>query len=83
MIEQNETKDAAYAKSLELARRILPNGPLAIKMAKRAINSGSQASLEAALAIEEACYDQVIPTRDRMEGLNAFVEKRTPNYKGE
>lgn len=83
MIEQNETKDAAYLKSLELAKRILPNGPLAIRMAKRAINNGSQVSLEAGLAIEEACYDQVIPTKDRIEGLTAFVEKRSPNYKGE
>lgn len=83
MIEQNETKDAAYLKSLNLAKRILPNGPLAIKMAKRAINNGNQVSLDAGLAIEEACYDQVIPTRDRMEGLTAFAEKRSPNYKGE
>lgn len=83
MIEQNETKDAAYVKSLEIAKKILPNGPIAIKMAKRAVNNGSQISLEAGLAIEEACYDQVVPTKDRIEGLKAFVEKRSPNYTGE
>lgn len=83
MIEQNERKDAAYLKSLELAKKILPNGPLAIKMAKKAVNSGNQISLEAGFAVEEACYDQIIPTKDRVEGLTAFVEKRTPVYKGE
>lgn len=83
VIEQNERKDAAYSKSLDLAKKILPNGPLAIKMAKRAVNSGHQISLEAGFAVEEACYDQIIPTKDRLEGLKAFIEKRPPAYKGE
>lgn len=82
MIEQNERKDAAYLKSLELAKKILPNGPVAIKMAKKAVNSANQITLEAGLAVEEACYDHVVPTKDRVEGLKAFAEKRRPVYKG-
>jgi len=35
-----------------------------------------------ALSIEEACYAQVIPTKDRLEGLKAFKEKRKPVYTG-
>jgi methylglutaconyl-CoA hydratase len=35
------------------------------------------------LAIEEACYAQVIPTKDRLEGLKAFAEKRKPEFVGE
>jgi methylglutaconyl-CoA hydratase len=42
-----------------------------------------QVDLGTAMAIEEACYAQVIPTKDRMEGLTAFKEKRKPNYTGE
>lgn len=34
------------------------------------------------LAIEEACYAQLIPTKDRLEGLTAFKEKRKPKYHG-
>lgn len=83
MIEQNETEDAAYQKSLEVARKILPNGPLALKMAKKAVNSGNGTNLEAGLAIEETCYGQIIPTKDRIEGLKAFAEKRKPIYRGE
>ena len=52
-------------------------------MAKRAISKGVQVDLHSGYSIEEDCYSQVIPTKDRLEGLAAFVEKRKPNYKGE
>jgi len=35
------------------------------------------------LILEQQCYAQVIPTKDRLEGLQAFKEKRKPKYKGE
>lgn len=80
--EQNEECTAAFNSALEIAREILPNGPLAIKMAKKAIFHGQQVDINNGCAIEEFCYSQVIPTKDRMEGLLAFVEKRKPNYTG-
>ncbi|KAG0722573.1 Methylglutaconyl-CoA hydratase, mitochondrial [Chionoecetes opilio] len=83
VVPQNETGDAAYVRSLELAKRIIPNGPIGIKMAKVAISRGMEVDLSTGLSIEEACYAQVIPTKDRIEGLMAFREKRTPNFKGE
>lgn len=73
----------AEAKSLELAREILPNGPVAIRMAKQAVDRGSEVDVATGMAIEEACYAQVIPTADRVEGLTAFRKKRKPVYKGE
>lgn len=82
-VEQNETKDAAYLKALQLAQEILPNGPVGVRMAKKAIDKGIQVDLNTGYAIEEACYAQVIPTKDRLEGLKAFAEKRKPVYKGE
>lgn len=82
-VEQNENKDAAYLKALQLAEEILPNGPVGVKMAKKAIDKGIQVDLSTGYAIEEACYAQIIPTKDRLEGLKAFAEKRKPVYKGE
>ena len=41
-VPQNTAGDAAYQKSLQVAQQILPNGPIAIKMAKAAINKGMQ-----------------------------------------
>uniref|UniRef100_A0A8R1HIZ8 Uncharacterized protein n=1 Tax=Caenorhabditis japonica TaxID=281687 RepID=A0A8R1HIZ8_CAEJA len=70
-------------KSLEIARKIIPRGPIAVKLAKLAINLGSQTDITSALTIEQQCYAQIIPTKDRLEGLAAFAEKRDPVYKGE
>lgn len=82
-VTQNEKGDAAYHKALEMASKILPNGPIGVKMAKVAISKGSEVDISTGLSIEEACYAQVIPTKDRLEGLLAFKEKRKPVYKGE
>eukprot|EP00744_Colponema_vietnamica_P007913 GILI01011333.1.p2 GENE.GILI01011333.1~~GILI01011333.1.p2 ORF type:complete len:286 (+),score=73.36 GILI01011333.1:59-916(+) len=73
----------SFNKGLELAREILPNGPVAVKVAKLAISRGSEVDLSTGFSFEEQCYAQVIPTKDREEGLLAFREKRKPVYKGE
>ncbi|GAU24543.1 hypothetical protein TSUD_156560, partial [Trifolium subterraneum] len=70
----------AHSKALEIARDINQKGPVAIRMAKRAINEGMETDLTSALALEEDCYDQVLNTKDRLEGLAAFAEKRKPRY---
>nr|XP_048303827.1 methylglutaconyl-CoA hydratase, mitochondrial isoform X2 [Myodes glareolus] len=83
VLEQNQEGDAAYRKALDLAREFLPQGPVAMRVAKLAINQGMEVDLVTGLAIEEACYAQTISTKDRLEGLLAFKEKRPPRYKGE
>jgi methylglutaconyl-CoA hydratase len=78
-VEENE----AYTKALELAKEILPNGPVGVRMAKEAITKGMEVDIASGMAIERASYAQVIPTKDRLEGLTAFKEKRKPVYRGE
>ncbi|RHZ86203.1 hypothetical protein Glove_53g29 [Diversispora epigaea] len=73
---------SSYPFALKLAKEILPNGPIALEMAKLAIDRGIQLDLDSALEFENACYAQVIPTEDRIEGLKAFREKRPPIYGG-
>ncbi|KAI9357662.1 ClpP/crotonase-like domain-containing protein, partial [Zopfochytrium polystomum] len=79
----NEAVDgSAFEKAVAVAREILPAGPVAIKMAKLAVDKGSQMDSASGMAFEQSCYAQVIPTEDRLEGLRAFREKRTPVYQG-
>jgi methylglutaconyl-CoA hydratase len=73
----------ALAAALALAREIIPNGPLALRLAKQAVNRGLDLDRDSGMALEEACYAQVLPTQDRLEGLAAFRDKRPPKYRGE
>ncbi|KAI3368937.1 hypothetical protein L3Q82_025911 [Scortum barcoo] len=82
-VEQNQTGDAAHREALSLAREILPQAPIAVRMAKEAMNRGVEVDISSAMAIERMCYARVIPTRDRQEGMAAFIEKRPPRYMGE
>jgi enoyl-CoA hydratase len=69
--------------SVELADEIIKNAPLAVTQAKFAIHYGSNVDLKTGLAIESKAYEVIIPTKDRLEALEAFKEKRTPIFKGE
>lgn len=83
LVEQDVGKQAAYQASLTMAEQINANAPIALRMAKQAIDKGLEASLEEGLFLEKAFYSQVIPTADRIEGLKSFVEKRVPKYTGQ
>lgn len=72
-----------YAKALEIARAIAQGAPLSLRMAKAAISQGLDVDLHTGLKMEEAFYAQLIPTKDRLEGLKAFAEKRAPKFNGE
>lgn len=70
-------------KAMELAHEISQNAPISVRLAKAAIHSFDAAQLERGLDAEWGYYQRTIPTRDRLEGLAAFIEKRSPVYKGE
>ena len=70
-------------KAESIAAEIAANGPLAVRAAKEAIVRGRDASSEDGLKIEQECYRKIIPTHDRVEALQAFQEKRPPQFRGE
>ncbi|XP_045403961.1 enoyl-CoA hydratase domain-containing protein 2, mitochondrial isoform X6 [Lemur catta] len=82
-VAQNEEGDAAYHRARELAREILPQAPIAVRLGKVAIDRGIEVDIASGMAIEGICYAQNIPTRDRLEGMAAFREKRPPRFVGE
>jgi methylglutaconyl-CoA hydratase len=74
---------AAASRAQEIAENIGEKGPIALRMAKKAIQDGFHLSLEDSMKVEKDCYAVVCQTTDRREGLKAFAEKRKPVYKGE
>lgn len=75
--------EGLYEKTINIAKQISMNGPIAVRLAKQAIDQGIEVSLEEGLAMEHHYYKKTIGTKDRLEGLKAFQEKRSPVYKGE
>lgn len=70
-------------ESMGWAQKISESGPIAIQQAKKAIQRGREKSWEEALQWEVDCYKPCLYSKDRLEGLRAFTEKRKPVYQGE
>ena len=68
--------------ALATARRIAGNAPLSTRQAKKSIHYGLQMDLDTGYRFEIEAYNRLIPTEDRLEGVRAFNEKRTPEFKG-
>lgn len=67
----------------EYARRMLARGPLALRLAKLALNMSARAGLDAGLQIERLAQAVLFESKDKYEGMTAFLEKRKPNFTGE
>jgi methylglutaconyl-CoA hydratase len=81
-VARGDGEGALRAAALELARAIAANGPVAVRAAKDAIDHGVELPQREGLAHEARCYERVLETRDRLEALAAFAEKRKPRYEG-
>ncbi|WP_144495937.1 enoyl-CoA hydratase [Bacillus sp. WP8] len=82
LIEHISVADSLMNDAISLAKQIIKNGPLALKEAKQAIQSSLDHDLHTGLTKEYEAYLRLIDTEDRTEGLQAFQEKRTPQYRG-
>ncbi|XP_077005743.1 enoyl-CoA hydratase domain-containing protein 2, mitochondrial isoform X2 [Tamandua tetradactyla] len=82
-VDQNKEGNAAYHRARTLAQEILPQAPIAVRLGKLAIDRGMEVDIASGMAIEGMCYAQNIPTQDRLEGMAAFREKRSPKFVGE
>jgi enoyl-CoA hydratase len=64
------------------ADAILAKGPLAVRLAKVAIQTGFETDLSTGLVIEKLAQAVLFTTEDKREGTTAFLEKRKPNFQG-
>jgi enoyl-CoA hydratase len=67
----------------EILRKILQNGPVAVRLAKEVINRGVNMDLESAAALELAAFAICFSTDDQKEGMKAFLEKRKASFTGQ
>jgi enoyl-CoA hydratase len=74
--------DQLMPTAKEMAKKIATKSPAVLKLAKQAINRGMNTNLESGLAYEREMYSLSLSLEDKTEGVNAFIEKRTPVFKG-
>ncbi|NYE58366.1 short-chain-enoyl-CoA hydratase [Carboxydothermus ferrireducens] len=70
-------------KALEIAQKIAAKAKLAVFYSKAALNEGLNMDLERALAYEAEMFALCFTTSDQKEGMDAFLNKRKPEFKGE
>ena len=66
----------------EMAKKIASKSAAALKLAKAAINRSVGTSLGTGLSYEYELYGLSLTLEDKVEGVNAFIEKRPPAFKG-
>jgi len=69
-------------EAVELAEVVSRRPPLAVRLAKQAVLTAEETALTAGLDQERRLYELAMATEDRVEGMNAFLEKRKPDFKG-
>lgn len=69
-------------RGLAVARSIAAKGPVAVRLAKQAVQRGQDLDLANACAYETAAFALAFATADQKEGMRAFLEKRAPRFSG-
>ena len=71
------------AAALDLAAEVARNAPISLRQAKRALDGALGLPLDQGLDLEHRSYQECLGTRDRLEALRAFAERRAPDFEGE
>ena len=74
--------EALLPRALEAAGAIAARGPVAVRLAKRVLQEGQDADVRVAHALEQQAFGTVFTSRDREEGMAAFLAKRDPEFSG-
>jgi enoyl-CoA hydratase/carnithine racemase len=82
LVNKTSRKGAWLEEALDLARTVAARPPIATRLAKRAVLNAEETGLSAGLEAERRLFDQAMATEDRVEGMQAFLEKREPDFKG-
>lgn len=82
LVSELHPPGALLARARELAGRIAENAPLSVRAIKRLVTRGRDVPLPTAVEMESFVWGLLRDTDDRVEGRQAFKEKRSPKYQG-
>jgi len=75
-------REAWLDEAKRVARTIAAKSPISVRLAKEAVDAAAEVPLSAGLELERRAFYLARAAEDATEGLNAFVEKRRPDFKG-
>ncbi len=75
-------RESTLGRALQLAENIAAKSPLATALAKQAILNAFEVPLEAGLELERRAFAVLTASKDREEGIEAFLQKRKPKFEG-
>lgn len=82
LISEVVPPDELFERTKDVADQILSKGPLAVKLAKLAVTQGYETDAKTGQIIEKLSQAILFNSQDKLEGTNAFLEKRKPDFKG-
>lgn len=77
-----DSRDTLLEGALEVADKIAKNGPVAVGLGKVLVQATQSADLDAAHTAEQAMFGTIFGTEDHLEGMDAFLTKRSPKFRG-
>jgi enoyl-CoA hydratase/carnithine racemase len=83
LIDIKAARGGALDASSQLAGLYAQRAPLSLAALKQAVRRGMVMDLSAGLDLENALGSTLVKTKDRQEGISAFLEKRKPQFRGE
>jgi enoyl-CoA hydratase/carnithine racemase len=82
LVAQVTTDELCVEDALALAATLAQKSPLALRLAKEAVNAAFEMGLTDALAHERRLFYLLFASEDQKEGMAAFLEKRSPDFTG-
>jgi enoyl-CoA hydratase len=82
LVEEVVPSGRLIERAREIAKAIIKKAPIAVRIAKRAINLSGNVDLASGMSYEAEAFATTFATSDRIEGMSAFLEKREPFFKG-
>lgn len=82
LVEEVVEHERLMERAKEVAAKIIEKSPLAVKVAKKALNASINMPLREGLRYEASLFSMLFSSEDAKEGMRAFLEKRKPEFKG-